>query len=179
MNDGLIPGRYAKALYKFANINGDAQEIYEELKRINISYSSIETLRKEMLNPHTPAQERTQRLMQAINTKGGGSLEKFILLVIKKNRIDYLGKIAFAYVQLYRQKHNIANVVITTATQLPSDKINEIIDVVKKELGDVTLEVVLNTDPNLIGGFTVRVDSILLDASVKNELQNMRLKLLS
>ena len=31
MSDGLIPRRYAKALYKYAVENGDDQEIYEFL----------------------------------------------------------------------------------------------------------------------------------------------------
>ena len=35
MNDGLIPKRYAKALYKLALENGDSQEIYEQLKPLS------------------------------------------------------------------------------------------------------------------------------------------------
>ena len=38
MSDGLIPRRYAKALYKYAVENGDSQEIYELLK--NLRYPS-------------------------------------------------------------------------------------------------------------------------------------------
>ncbi|MBO8476635.1 MAG: F0F1 ATP synthase subunit delta, partial [Bacteroidetes bacterium] len=34
-------------------------------------------------------------------------------------------------------------------------------------------------NPSLIGGFTIKVDSLLLDASISNELRNLRLKLLS
>ena len=35
------------------------------------------------------------------------------------------------------------------------------------------------TDPDIIGGFTVDIDNERLDASVKNELKQLRLKLLS
>ena len=35
------------------------------------------------------------------------------------------------------------------------------------------------TDPDLIGGFVVTIDNRQLDASVKNELKQLRLKLLS
>ena len=31
MNEGLIPRRYAKALYKYAQDNGSADAIYEKL----------------------------------------------------------------------------------------------------------------------------------------------------
>ena len=42
-----------------------------------------------------------------------------------------------------------------------------------------TLEVEHSLDPDLIGGFTVKVGDLLLDASIKNELKKLRLKLLS
>ena len=40
------------------------------------------------------------------------------------------------------------------------------------------MEYTYSTDPDLIGGFTVDIDNERLDASVKNELKQLRLKLL-
>ncbi len=179
MNDGLIPGRYAKALYKVACANGDAEMIYDQLKRLNLSYATVEELTKVVRNPYIPARKRSDVLIAATGAKMGSSLHDFINLVIENNRTDYLHNIALAYLKLYRQEHNIAKVEIETASRLPQEKIDSIIEVVKKELGDVTLEISHEVNENLIGGFCVRVDSILLDASVRNELQKLRLKLLS
>ena len=100
-------------------------------------------------------------------------------VVIKKNRVDFLRLIAQAYIKLYRRQCSIAHVEVVTAAKLPDNEINGILDVVKKHLGSKTLEQSFKVDKDLIGGFTINVDGQVLDASVKNELSKLRLKLLS
>lgn len=177
MNDGLIPRRYAKALYKYALENGDADVIYEQLKVLNFSYSGINALKKVMLNPHIPDNDKSKTLLAAAGAKPGSSLDRFILLVLKNNRAEFLRRIALSYVRLYREEHNIAKVEIVMATQLPAEEIEAITDIVKRELKGMTLEISELIDPEIIGGFKVVIDSLVLDASVKNELQQLRLKL--
>lgn len=179
MNDGLIPSRYAKALYKLAVENGDCDEIYEQLRALSSRYTAIDELKRVMLNPYIPAEEKGKVMLLAAGAKPGSSLDKFILLIIRNNRAEFLRKIALSFVDLYREKHNIAKVEVTTAAQLPDDEIQAIIGIVKKQLGEVTLETSVEIDPELIGGFTVKVGDVLLDASVKNELKKLRLNLLS
>lgn len=177
MNDGLIPRRYAKALYKYAQENGDAQVIYEQLKVLNFSYSGINDLKKVMLNPHIADSDKSRMLLMAAGAQPGSSLDKFILLVLKNNRAEFLRKIALSYVRLYREEHNIAKVEIVMARQLPSDEIKAITGIVERQLKGMTLEITERIHPEIIGGFVVIIDSLVLDASVKNELQQLRLKL--
>lgn len=179
MNDGLIPRRYAKALYKLATETGEAQQIYEQIKIMDLSYSAIDRFKKVLLNPYVPAADKGDLMLKAVGAEPGGSLEKFFLLVFNNNRADYLRKIALSYVKLYREKHDIAKVEIVMAQQMPQSQIDAIVDIVKKQLGNMTLEVSQTIDPGIIGGFIVVIDSLVLDASIKRELQNMRLKLLS
>lgn len=179
MNDGLIPKRYAKALYKLAVENGDAEEIYELLKPMSRGLKGMDEVKRVLLNPHVPDADKGSLMMQLVGAKPGSSLDKFILLVIRNHRADFLRKIALSYIYLYRQEHNIAKVEIKSAAQLPQEQTDAIVGIVKKILGDVTLEVVQDIDPELIGGFTIKVGDVLLDASVKNELKKLRLKLLS
>ncbi|MBO7608755.1 MAG: ATP synthase F1 subunit delta [Muribaculaceae bacterium] len=179
MNDGLIPKRYAKALYKLAKENGDTQEIYELLKTMSRGLKGLDDVKRVMLNPKIPNEDKGKVMMQVIGAQPGSSLDKFILLVIKNNRTELLRKIALSYVNIYREEHNIAKLEITTATQLPQEKIDNIVAVVKQHLGDLTYEIEHKIDPELIGGFTVKVGDTLLNASVKNELNQLRLKLIS
>jgi len=177
MSDGLIPRRYAKALYKLAVENGDSQEIYELLKQLNFRYTAIDELKRVVLNPHIPDEEKGAFMLKVAGGKPGSSLDKFLLLVVRNNRAEYLRKITLAYVDLYREQHNIAHVIITTAVEVPDKEINDIVDIVKHRLGDMTLEVERNINPDLIGGFTVKINDLVLDASVKRELSELRLKL--
>ena len=179
MNDGLIPKRYAKALYKLAVENGDSQEIYEQLKPLSRGFSGLDDIKRVLLNPYVAEADKGRVMMQLVGAKPGSSLDKFMLLVIRNNRAEFLRKIALAYVNFYRQEHDIAKVEITSATQLPPEQADAIVDIVRKQMPGITLEVDQDLDPNLIGGFTVKVGDVLLDASVKNELNKLRFKLLS
>ena len=178
MNDGLIPRRYAKALYKLAVENGDSAEVYELLKSFSFRYTAIDELKRAMLNPNVPDEEKGSEMLHILNGKPGSSLDNFLLLCMRNDRSEYLQKISLAYVDLYREAHNIAHVVISTAVPMPDAEYNAIIDIVKQRLGDMTLEIEQVIDPSLIGGFTVTIGDLVLDASVKRELNEMRLKLI-
>ncbi len=179
MNDGLIPNRYAKALYKFAAEQGEQAGVYDEMKQLNLSYATSVALKAAVNNPFIAVDEKENVLLTASGAKKGGSTHRFLSLVIDKNRVDFLRSIALAYIKLYRQVCGIASVEIVSAAPMPDDKINGIVDVVKRHLGSASMEKNVRVEPDLIGGFTVNVDGQVLDASIKNELKKLRLKLLS
>lgn len=51
MNEGLIPNRYAKALYKYAREHGVAEAIYEEMKRFDDAFKTHPEFSKILGNP--------------------------------------------------------------------------------------------------------------------------------
>lgn len=179
MNDGLIPNRYAKALYKLANERGDMAMVYDQMKHLDMAYDAKAGLKKAVNNPFLPLPDKLQLLCAAAGAQADGSAARFMELVIKNNRIDFMRAIALAFMKQYRASNGIARVEIVTATELGDSEINGIVDVVKQQLGGKTIELTKRVDSSLIGGFTVDVDSRVLDASVKNQLEKLRLKLLS
>lgn len=179
MNEGLIPGRYAKALYKFACEQGESDAVYAQMKKLTASYDWEPALRKAVENRFLPVADKEKVLLTASSAKAGDCLAKFIKLVIEHNREDFMREIALAYLKIYRDANDIAQVEIVTAHELGEDKLDEIIEVVKRKLEGKKIEQTHRVDAGLIGGFVVKVDSLLLDASIKNELKKLRLKLLS
>lgn len=179
MNDGLIPNRYAKALFKFSKEQGDIALVYNEMKRLDVAYCHEPSLKKAVNNPFLPVGDKLKLLCVASGAESGGTTARFMELVIKNNRIDFMRAIALAFMKQYRELNGIAKVEVVTATQLGDDEINAIVDVVKSQLGGKTIELTKSVNPDLIGGFTVDVDSRVLDASVKSQLEKLRLKLLS
>ncbi len=179
MNDGLIPNRYAKALYKVANERGDTAQVYAQMNFLNDAYEAQAGLKKAVNNPFLPLADKLQLLCTAAGADGNGSTARFMELVVKNNRVDFMRDIALAFMRQYRENNGIARVEIVTATELGDNEINAIIDVVKNQLKGKTIELSKRVDPSLIGGFMVDVDSRVLDASVKNQLEKLRLKLLS
>ncbi len=179
MNDGLIPNRYAKALFKLSIERGDTALVYDEMKRLDFAYAAETGLKKAVNNPFLPLSDKLKLLCTASGAQQGGASAKFMELVIKNNRVDFMRAIALAFMKQYREQNGIAKVEVVTATPLGDSEINDIIEVVKSQLGGKTIELTKSVNPDLIGGFTVDVDSRVLDASVKNQLEKLRLKLLS
>ena len=178
MNDGLIPNRYAKALYKVAQEEGVTKDVYLQMKRLSESYEALPELKKTVDNPFLPVSDREKVLLSASGASKGGCLDKFILMVIKNNRECFMREISLAYGKIYREANNIAQVNITTAVELPNDKLSQIVEVIQAQLNGKTVEETVTVDSSLIGGFKVQVDSMVLDTSISNELKKLRLKLL-
>ncbi len=179
MNDGLIPNRYAKALYKHALEVDEAALLYGQMKSIADGFAAADGLKAAINNPFIAVENKEQLLLKIAGAKKDSSLDKFILLVDRHNRISMLHAMSLAYVKLYRKASGISQVDIATACGLPDKQIKAIIATVERYLDGRRLEITTRIDPKLIGGFVVKADSAVLDASVMNELKKMRLKLLS
>jgi F-type H+-transporting ATPase subunit delta len=178
MNDGLIPTRYARALYKFAMESDSAAQVYGEVKQLSKSFTDI-TMQRTVDNPFIAIADKEKVLLSAAGAQKDGCLDKFVLMVIRHNRENFMREIILQYGKIYRERNNIAQVEIVTASKMPDAKIAEIADVVKTQLAGKTIEETHTVNPELIGGFLVKVDNIVLDATIKNELKKLRLKLLS
>lgn len=180
MNDGLIPRRYAKALLKFAQEKGQDSALYALMKTLSTSFAEQPDLCRVINNPFVPAESKLQLLTTASGaTSADTCFDDFLKLLVKNNRIGMTREIALAYLSIYRKANNIFKVDITTASQFPDQEMKRLKEVINRQVGGATVEYHETVDPDLIGGFTVNIDSERLDASVKNELKQLRLKLLS
>lgn len=179
MNEGLIPNRYAKALFKFAQDSGNALQVYEQMRQLCENFVNVKTLQSTIDNPYMPMADKENILLTASGAKKGSDVDKFILMLIKNNRVNYFKSIAMAYQDIYRRANHISKVVITTATELPEQELSKVKSMVEEQEKGKTLEFTHLINPELIGGFTITIDSVRLDASIKNELKKLRLKLLS
>ncbi len=180
MNDGLIPRRYAKALLMFAQEKGQDTALYALMKTLLTSFAEQPDLCRVINNPFVPAESKLQLLTTASGaTVADTCFGDFLKLLVRNNRIGMAREIASAYLSIYRKANNIFKVDITTASRFPADEMNRLKDIISRQVKGATVEYNETVDPDLIGGFTVNIGSERLDASVKNELKQLRLKLLS
>ena len=178
MNEGLIPRRYAKALYKYAQEHQCTQQVYADTQRLEEAFATHPALAKALGNPAINAAEKEQLLVTAAGSEAGKAILRFINLVILNRREEFLRAALLAFQDIYRQENGIARVTIVTATTLSDDIMARIKGLLKEQLKK-ELEFVYEIDSSLIGGFILRVDSMQLDASIQNELKKLRVKLLN
>ena len=180
MNEGLIPRRYAKALYKVALDRKCDSRIYELMQNLAAAYGVSETLRQLLANPFVDGADKTAALEAAAGASDSDTtFADFVKLLIENRRIDMAGGVAHAYVDLYRQEHNIRRVEVISAAPLDKAVEQRIKAVVEAHLHGASMEFSTKVDPDLIGGFIVSVDNERLDASLRHSLKEIRLNLLN
>jgi F-type H+-transporting ATPase subunit delta len=179
MNDGLIPQRYAKALYKFAIENVKSEVVYEEMKVVVSSFEANPDLLKVLANPYVSKDDKGNLLLAAAGDKREEAYENFVKLILENKRECDAYHCALAYRQIYRKENNISQVEVVTAAKLGDDELNKICNLVQESYKGKTLEFTYTINPDIIGGFIINVDSIRMDASISNEIEQLRLNLLS
>ena len=71
MNEGLIPRRYAKALYKYAQEQQCTQQVYADSQRLEEAFATHPALTKALGNPALSANETEQLLVAAAGIDAG------------------------------------------------------------------------------------------------------------
>lgn len=178
MINGLIPRRYAKALYKFASESGKTSAVYDEMKTVIISFQKNPDLSKVLGNPFVSRADKESLLIEAAGSDVEDDYRRFVKLILDNNREEFAYLMALSYRDIYREEHRISQVRITTASSLQESELEKIRNVVAKAFPESVLEYSYEIDPDLIGGFVVDVDSVRMDASVSNEIEQLRLTLI-
>ena len=181
MNEGLIPARYAKALYKVACEQKNDADLYQMMKSLEQSFSQQPLLQSTLGNPYVSNEDKTNLLITAadVTKKGKVLFCDFIKLLSENKRMNMARSIAIAYIALYRKFNNIYDVKVVSAAPMGESEQKRLRDMVCRHLNGGTMEYSTSVNPDLIGGFTVSVGNERIDASISNELKQLRLNLIS
>ncbi len=178
MNTGKISARYAKALYKFAEESKHESDVYEAMKLVSASFSSVPQLREAMINPTISKQKKVNLLITAAGTQVCEEYKRFVDLVIEHKREDYFQSISLVYQDLYRKEKNIVISQLVTASPVSDAEIERMRKAVQS-VSSGSVEFETSVDPDLIGGFVLNVETYQLDASIKGQLRSVRDSLLN
>jgi F-type H+-transporting ATPase subunit delta len=99
----------------------------------------------------------------------------FFEIIIKKGREPQLAGISAAFVEQYKAIKNISSVTLTTATSASDEMVAAIKSKLEKSgaiSGNVELETKIDAD--IIGGFVLEFEDKLYDASVANQLNQLK-----
>lgn len=179
MNEGLIPRRYAKALYKFALEQGQDKPMYGLMQRLSEVFATDATLQDVMGNPFIASEDKIKLLKVAAGADNAHTcFADFLKLLVENKRISAMRSIALAYLSIYRKANNIYLVEVVSASPMDADSQSRLKKLIEGHLQGGSMEYSQRVDSQLIGGFVVNIDSQRLDASVQNELKQLRLNLL-
>jgi F-type H+-transporting ATPase subunit delta len=176
---GSIARRYAKALFELGVAEGSYERFEQELGDLARAYAASPELRIALENPVVKPSEK-RAILAAILARlaPSPSVQRFAQLLLGRGRITLLGGIARAYRDLADARAGQVRATVTTATTLAPGDLDRVRRALEKRTGrKVIIESAV--DPELIGGVVARVGDLLLDGSVRTQLDEMRRRLLN
>lgn len=153
MDAGLIASRYANALFLFASETKEEKRVYDDAAALRLA-----------LQEKNDVAGCIEKLCEP--------LQRFLALVIRNKRVEYLPAILQDYRALYRRKKGITRACLTTAVE--NQELAEKLAELMKRQGFTKIDFKTEVNPDLIGGFIVQVEDKRLDASIASQLRDIR-----
>jgi F-type H+-transporting ATPase subunit delta len=165
--------RYAKALIELANEQGAVNACFEDMELVRKTVLDNRELGLLLKSPIVNSDKKEAILKSIFEGKVSGLTSQFMLLITRKGREGLLGEIADAYVQMVKETKNIQSASVITATPLTDDLRSELLSLVKGwSKGEV--ELTETVDPEILGGFVLKVNDRMVDASVSTKFRQLR-----
>jgi F-type H+-transporting ATPase subunit delta len=177
MDTGRISARYAKALYEYAAETKKEKEIYEEMKFISDVFFHVPEFTRALDNPRIPSEKKRELLVTAAGPDAPPEFVRFLDLIIKRKRESYLHFMSMVYQDIYRKMKGIVIGKLTTAQSVNSQQETRMKKMVAEKTGG-EVDFVSDINPDLIGGFVLQIGTYQLDASLSNQLRNVKDSLL-
>lgn len=166
--------RYAKGLIHFANESNQAEKVNSEMKDLK---ASIVNSRELAVFLASPVLDAKRKIKIASELFGGFSTttQNFIKLVINQGRGDILGEIASEYNGIYNHQNKISVAEVISATPLNDGLVSQIVETAKQQFNlNHSIQIENKVNPDLIGGFILRIGDKQIDSSVLSKLTRLK-----
>lgn len=166
--------RYAKGLMQFASQSGKGDEINREMVDLKNSIQSSRELAQFLSSPVLDSRRKNQ-IADELFKGFSPATRNFIKLVIDHRREGLLRQIATQFNDLYDQSNNIRTAEVISASELNDGLVQEIVNKAKANMGEnYSYKIENKVNPDLIGGFILRVGDKQIDTSVKSRLNKLK-----
>lgn len=173
MNYSAISVRYSKALYQLAKEKNKLDDVYKDIQMARSLFSEVNEFKGIIESPIVPTQKKISIIKEIFEKKINSITYNFFVLILQNKRDKYLPIILRNVEDLYKAEKGIKTVQLTTAIQLNKKLIAEIKELVKEKL-NVVPEFEEEIDPDIIGGFVLRIGDKQLDGSISTKLRKFK-----
>jgi len=167
-----IAAVYARSLFEVAKERDKLDVVREQIGAFADALDDSRELQVFFFSPYFSTAEKTDGLDRAV-TDGDEIVVNFLKLLIENHRTPVIFRVRREYDQLWRAENKLLPVTVTSAVELDAATVSQIGD----RIADQTsrkIELSAVVDPEILGGIVVRVGNSILDASIRNRLEQLR-----
>jgi ATP synthase F1 delta subunit len=163
---------YARALFDAAKENDVLDQVHEQLGQFADALNSTREMAVFFFSPYFSTEEKKAALEKAVQD-ADPRVQNFLEALIERHRMPVIFRIRAQFEQMWEDERALLPVVLTSAVKLDEDTVRHIGDRVGEQTGR-TVELSSQVDPDILGGIVLRVGNLILDASIRNRLEQVR-----
>lgn len=163
---------YARALFEVAKERDILDQIHDELTQFSDALSENRQLAVFFFSPYFSTEEKKEGLKKAV-TGADPAFMNFLEALIERHRMPAIFRIRDRYQDMWEDERNLLPVEVTSAVPLDKSTVGSI----GTRIGEQTkrtVELSSRVDPDILGGIVLRVGNVVLDASIRNRLEQLR-----
>ncbi len=172
MTDTRVASRYAKSLLDLAIEKGILDKVYQDMQMFADVCRQNHSFVLMLKNPIVTHDKKRAILSALFKNKVNPATMAIFDVIVRKNREAVLPAIATEFARMYRQEKGIDLVTVTTTFPLTDDLRKRFRKTITEQTGrqvDLTEKV----DPDLIGGFILKIGDRQMDNSVRSKLKSL------
>ncbi|WP_145464680.1 F0F1 ATP synthase subunit delta [Staphylococcus haemolyticus] len=171
-----VANKYAKALFDVAIDKDRLDLMYDELSEVSEATKNYgEDLRAIDSNPNQPASER-RKFVGIVFGDANYYLKNMLMILANNRHLVLINSIFKEFKSLYNEYHNEDSAIVESVYQLSDEELDRIKDLILKQTNLLQVHITTKINPELIGGFRVKVGTTVLDGSVKKDLEQIERK---
>jgi F-type H+-transporting ATPase subunit delta len=163
---------YARALFEVAEDRDLIDQIHDELTQFSDAVSENRQLATFFFSPYFSTDEKKEGLKKAVTGADPGFMN-FLEALIERHRMPAIFRIKARYQDMWEHARDLLPVELTSAIELDSATVASIGERVGQQTKR-TVELTSTVDPDILGGIVLRVGNVILDASIRNRLEQLR-----
>jgi F-type H+-transporting ATPase subunit delta len=167
-----IAAVYARSLFEVASDQDKLDAVREQLGEFAGALEQTRELQVFFFSPYFSTAEKEDGLDRAVSGAEPAFIN-FLKLLIENHRMPVIFRVRREYERLWEEENQLLPVRVTSAVELDAKTVSQIGDKIAEQTGrkvDLSSEV----DPDILGGIVVRVGNSILDASIRNRLEQLR-----
>jgi F-type H+-transporting ATPase subunit delta len=177
MSVQTVARRYASALADVVLEHGEAAEVQEELIDWEKMLQANPMLEEVLRNPTIALDKKRAVLTRLIDrAKPRPTTANFLKVLLQNQRLTELGEINKKFAELLDERAGMVAATVTTARSVPENA-QQSLHAKLLTLTGKKVRINFATDPELIGGLVTRIGSTVYDGSVRNHLQQIKVKM--
>ncbi len=174
MSGSKISRRYAKALLGLGQQDNKYDEYGQDLNEFQ-QFCSVNEEFFRVISSHIFSVEDKKNVLDYVLKKAPFSdlVKNFLRLLLDKNRIGAIDDITDNYLKFTDEVSNITRADIITAKPLKKKALAKL----EKAISDFTsmeVKTAVKEDESLIGGLVVKIGDLVLDGSIKAQLNGLK-----